>query len=266
MHPVPIDFHFDVMCPWAYQTSLWIREVRDQGLVDVTWRFFSLEEVNREDGKKHPWERDWSYGWGMLRVAAELRRQDGGITGGGNDLVDRYYAVAGSWLHEQARKPHSPDAARAVLAEIGADPALVDAALADPTTTDEVRVDHDAVLAKGAFGVPTLVFPSGQAVYGPVVVPAPTGADAAASVGPGAGLGPVPPPVRDQAAQVPAGPGPHRGGVHPVPPGPGLAVRGEPGALIGRSPKRSRTAVRPRVHPMRTTRPTFPDAPPHRCG
>jgi 2-hydroxychromene-2-carboxylate isomerase len=180
MDPVPIDFHFDVMCPWAYQTSLWIREVRDRGLVDVTWRFFSLEEVNREDGKKHPWERDWSYGWGMLRVAAELRRQDGGITGGGNDLVDRYYAVAGSWLHEQARKPHSPDAARAVLAEIGADPALVDAALADPTTTDEVRADHDAVLAKGAFGVPTLVFPSGQAVYGPVVVPAPTGADAAA--------------------------------------------------------------------------------------
>lgn len=180
MDPVPIDFHFDVMCPWAYQTSLWVREVRDQGLVDVTWRFFSLEEVNREDGKKHPWERDWSYGWGMLRVAAELRRQDGGITGGGNDLVDRYYAVAGSWLHEQARKPHSPEAARAVLAEIGADPALVDAALADPTTTDEVRADHDAVLAKGAFGVPTLVFPSGQAVYGPVVVPAPTGADAAA--------------------------------------------------------------------------------------
>jgi len=173
--PWSIRFHFDVMCPWAYQTSKWVREVRDRGLVEVEWRFFSLEEINREEGKKHPWERAWSYGWGMLRVAAMLRRQ-----AGGNDLVDRYYATAGSWLHEQGRKPHSPDAARAVLGEVGADPALVDAALADPTTTDDVRADHDAVRALGAFGVPTLVFPSGQAFYGPVVVPAPTGDDAVA--------------------------------------------------------------------------------------
>jgi hypothetical protein len=163
------------MCPYAYQTALWVREVRDRGLVEVEWRFFSLEEVNRVEGKKHPWERDWSYGWGMLRVAAGLRRQEGG-----NDLVDRYYATAGRWLHEQGRKPHSPDAAREVLVEIGVDPALVDEALADPTTTDEVRADHDAVLALGGFGVPTLVFPSGRALYGPVVVPAPTGDDAVA--------------------------------------------------------------------------------------
>lgn len=173
--PVPIEFHFDVMCPWAYQTSKWVRDVRDQGLVEVTWRFFSLEEVNRAEGKKHPWERDWSYGWGMLRVAARLRREPGG-----NDLVDRFYATAGRWLHEEARKPHSPEAARAVLVEIGSDPALVDEALADPTTTDEVRADHERVVALGGFGVPTLVFPSGQSLYGPVVVPAPTGDDAAA--------------------------------------------------------------------------------------
>jgi 2-hydroxychromene-2-carboxylate isomerase len=175
--PVPVDFHFDVMCPWAYQTSLWIRQVRDRGLVDVRWRFFSLEEVNRVDGKKHPWERDWSYGWGMLRVAAMLRRQSDPA---GNDLVDRYYAVAGSWLHEHGRKPHSPDAAREVLVEIGVDPGLVDEALADPTSSDEVRADHDAVLAMGGFGVPTIVFPSGRPIYGPVVVPAPTGDDAMA--------------------------------------------------------------------------------------
>ena len=178
--PVAIAFHLDVMCPWAYQTSLWIREVRDRGLVDVRWRFFSLEEVNREEGRKHPWEREWSYGWGMLRVAARLRRLDGGPDAGGNDLVDRYYATAGRWLHEEGRKPHSPDAAREVLTEIGLDPGLVDEALADPTTTDEVRADHEAVLALGAFGVPTLVFPSGRPVYGPVVVPAPTGDEAVA--------------------------------------------------------------------------------------
>ena len=42
-----VDFHFDVMCPYAYQTSKWIRHVRSQNGIEINWRFFSLEEVNR---------------------------------------------------------------------------------------------------------------------------------------------------------------------------------------------------------------------------
>ena len=52
-----VDFHFDVMCPWAYQTSLWIRSVREETGLKINWKFFSLEEVNRREGKKHPWEQ-----------------------------------------------------------------------------------------------------------------------------------------------------------------------------------------------------------------
>ena len=173
--PVPIECFFDIMCPFAYQTSLWLRDVRDQGLVDVTWRFASLEEFNREPHQKHPWERPWSFGFGMLRVAARLRREDDG-----NELVERYYAAAGRWLHEEGRKPHSPEASREILAELGLDPGLVTGAIDDPTTIDEVRADHDRLVAGGGFGVPTLVFPSGRAWFGPVVVPAPQGAEAAA--------------------------------------------------------------------------------------
>ncbi|BCI52230.1 hypothetical protein NIIDNTM18_15080 [Mycolicibacterium litorale] len=58
-----VDFHFDVMCPFAYQTSRWVRSVRDETGLQVNWRFFSLEEINRQEGKKHPWEWEWSYGW-----------------------------------------------------------------------------------------------------------------------------------------------------------------------------------------------------------
>ena len=71
--PESVDFHFDVMCPYAYQTSRWIREVRDLTGLQVNWRFFSLEEINRVDGKKHPWEREWSYGWSMMWIGALLR-------------------------------------------------------------------------------------------------------------------------------------------------------------------------------------------------
>ena len=87
------------MCPWAYQASLWIRDVRDQLGLDVRWRFFSLEEINRAEGKKHPWEREWSYGWSMMRVGALLRRLD-------PVLLDRWYLAAGTALHFDGRKPH----------------------------------------------------------------------------------------------------------------------------------------------------------------
>jgi len=168
-----VDFHFDVMCPWAYQASLWMRDVRDQLSLQVGWRFFSLEEINRVEGKKHPWEREWSYGWSMLRIAALLKRRD-------EKLVDAWYERAGRALHEEGRQPHRPEVAAELLAEIGIDPAVVDEAIADPTTHDDVRADHDRVVAAGGFGVPTIFFPDGQCLYGPVVVDPPHGEEALA--------------------------------------------------------------------------------------
>ncbi len=168
-----IGFHFDVMCPWAFQTSLWIRDVRRQTGLQIDWRFFSLEEINREDGKKHPWEREWSYGWGMLRVAALLRRTS-------MDDCDRFYEVAGRALHLEGRKPHRPEVAAELLESIGLDPEIVQRAIDDPTTHDDVKKDHEAVVAHGGFGVPTLVFPDGSHLYGPVITPAVYGDDALA--------------------------------------------------------------------------------------
>ena len=165
-----VDFHFDPMCPFAYQTSLWIRDVRDQTGLDVTWRFFSLEEVNRVEGKKHPWERAWSYGWSLMGIGALLRRRDPA-------LLDRWYAVIGHELHTLGGKPHDPEVARRLLTDIGVDAALLDQALDDPSTHDDVRADHQRVLDAGGYGVPTL-FLDGQCLFGPVLVDPPTGADA----------------------------------------------------------------------------------------
>ena len=175
-HPAPptsLAFHFDVICPWAYQTSLWMREVRDRLGIEVDWRFFSLEEVNRVDGKKHPWEREWSYGWSMMRIGALLKREDPALN-------DAWYLRSGTALHVEGRQPHRPEVARDLLAEMGRDPGIVDDALADETTHDDVRRDHEAVLALGGWGVPTLVFPGSatdeaRKLFGPVLIEPPTG-------------------------------------------------------------------------------------------
>ena len=166
--PASVDFHFDIMCPWAYQTSLWIRNVRQEIGLDIQWRFFSLEEINRGEGKKHPWEREWSYGWSMMRIGALLRRQD-------MALLDDWYAAAGEALHVQGRKPHRPEVAEEILTEMGLDPGTVRAAIDDPTTGDEVLAEHERVVATGGFGVPTLLFGDGQALFGPVLVDPPEG-------------------------------------------------------------------------------------------
>ncbi len=166
--PSSVDFHFDPLCPYAYQTSLWIRTVRDLTGLVINWRFFSLEEVNRAEGKKHPWEREWSYGWSMMRIGALLRRE-------GMERLDDWYAAAGRALHAEGDKPHHPEVARQILARMGLDPGLVDAAIADPTTGDEVHADHLRVVKAGGFGVPTLFFPDGQCIFGPVLIHPPAG-------------------------------------------------------------------------------------------
>lgn len=167
-----IEFFFDPMCPFAYQTSTWIRDVRRRRPLDITWRFFSLEEINRPDGKRHPWERPIAYGWTPMRVGAWLRRGD-------MDLCDRWYAVCGKALHEDGRRFYDPDVARSLLETIGASPDTWDHALADPTTHDDVLADHrHAVDVHGGFGVPIVVMPGGRPLFGPVVVPAPLGAEA----------------------------------------------------------------------------------------
>ena len=167
-----VDFHFDPMCPFAYQTSLWIRDVREQLGITVNWRLFSLEEINRAEGKKHPWEREWSFGWSLMRIGALLRRTD-------MASLDHWYAAIGHELHTLGGKPHDPVVARRLLREIGLDETTFDAALDDPTTHDDIRADHQRVVDAGGYGVPTL-FLSGtadgtQCLFGPVLVDPPTG-------------------------------------------------------------------------------------------
>ena len=181
-----VEFFFDPMCPWAYQTSLWIREVRRLTGLTIEWRFASLEEFNRPEGKRHPWEREIGYGWTPLRVAALLRR-------GSMDACDAWYLACGRALHEEGRRPHEVDVARELLASIGEPESVWDEALADTTTHDDVRADHERAASQYAgFGVPIIVFPpagdldtsisgtEGRAVFGPVVAPAPMGDEALA--------------------------------------------------------------------------------------
>ena len=144
--------------------------MREETGLTINWKFFSLEEVNRREGKKHPWEREWSYGWSMMRIGAYLRRTS-------MDDLDRWYERAGRALHVDGHNPHEPDVARHLLEEIGLDPSIVESAIADESTHDEVRADHERVINSGGYGVPTLYI-HGHCLFGPVLLDPPSGAAA----------------------------------------------------------------------------------------
>ena len=103
-----------------------------------------------------------------MRIGVILRRLD-------MDLLDQWYAVAGKALHVDGHRPHTPEVAKHLLEQIGADPEIVEESIADPTTHDEIKAEHDRVVETGGFGVPTLFFPDGQAFFGPVLLDPPMG-------------------------------------------------------------------------------------------
>ena len=38
-----IRLWIDPACPWAWQTALWLRDLRDRGVLSLEWKLFSLE-------------------------------------------------------------------------------------------------------------------------------------------------------------------------------------------------------------------------------
>lgn len=163
-----VRFHFDPACPWAWQSALWIWEVESVRDVEVEWRLFSLRMINAVDDDARARER----GSVELRTLTLARRS------GGNDGVARLYRALGERTHDASQKP-SPGILRAALAAAGLPESLAADAQDDESTSEEVRADHERAVAEvGAFGVPTIVLPSGKGIFGPVVARAPRGESA----------------------------------------------------------------------------------------
>jgi 2-hydroxychromene-2-carboxylate isomerase len=168
---IKIHFHFDPLCPLAWRTALWIREVRQVRPVTVIWRFFSLEIVNRKEGTQPDYV---SGGWAGLRTLALVRKREG------NNGVERAYLALGAAQHGRRQSIRDADGVRATLQQAGLNAGLVDEALADESTIQEVQADHmEAVERYRAFGVPTIAL-EGSTVgfYGPIIIEVPRGEQA----------------------------------------------------------------------------------------
>lgn len=184
--PYDIEFFFDPGCPFAWQTSVWMRRVAQRRGVRVGWRFISLQFAN--EGREMPpalaqsQVRSHRY----LRICAAARQRYGNETVGAlyRGWGERFWYVKGEGdfaarLEEGARHADPVEILRSL--ELPSD--LLDAA--DDTSWDAViRAETDEAFRRTGpdVGTPIITYdpPDGSSLFGPVLSDVPDGDEAVA--------------------------------------------------------------------------------------
>ena len=168
-----LEFWFDPTCPFTWRTSRWARDLEQAGLATVEWKVMSLGILN--EGREIPEQ----YREGMVRGARFLRALTAAGEQGGSDAVGRLYDALGTRLHEEGEGLADDVLVRSVE-EAGLDGSVADAA-EDEARDAAVRASHEEGQRRVGTesGSPITAYDGGSAFFGPVVVPAPTGDDAA---------------------------------------------------------------------------------------
>jgi hypothetical protein len=98
MSDTDICFYFDPVCPFAWMTSKWVRQVTAQRDYTVDWRFISLRMINAAvDYDSHfppGYEAGHTAGLKLLRVAAKVRADYG------RDKVGPLYQAIGTQVFD----------------------------------------------------------------------------------------------------------------------------------------------------------------------
>lgn len=165
------EFWFDPMCPFAWITSRWIKEVEEVRDVEVTWRIMSLGYLNQDKDLSEEYRAMLEGAWGPVRICMAVEQQYGQA-----ELFALYTAM-GTRLHQQQMDRDKATMAEA-LAEAVLPAELVEAF--DDTSYDEaiIRSHHDGMDQVGdEVGTPTIAI-DGVAFFGPVMTRIPRGEEA----------------------------------------------------------------------------------------
>lgn len=179
----PVEMFFDPTCPWAWMTSRWLQEATELRDLDVTWSLMSLAALNEGRDLPEDYATAMDHAWGPARVISAA------VAAHGQEVSKPLYDAMGERFHPGGRGnvEEGPAVIAESLAEVGLPAELAEVAFPEGVGTvpeDEITADlrtrqqRVVDLVGGEVGTPVIAL-EGTAFFGPVVTPAPTGAEAA---------------------------------------------------------------------------------------
>jgi 2-hydroxychromene-2-carboxylate isomerase len=172
-----VKFYFDPRCPWCFQSNRWVRRLEELGEIELSWGLYCLEVSNLAEGADPLPLGESARSATALRVAALMAREEGSTL-----PIGRFYKALGKRIWEAPMPAQDRDlAVRESAEEAGSDRGVLDRAMADPSTWDEVLRQHYALVQdKGCVGVPAVVLDGGDGpgIFGPVLALVPNDEDA----------------------------------------------------------------------------------------
>jgi len=165
------DFWFDPLCPFAWITSRWIKEVEQVREIEVTWHVMSLAYLNKDRDLPDEYRELLAPAWGPVRVLIAAEQAHG------KEVLLPLYEAMGTRIHHDERKISRELIAEAV-AEVGLDASLVDRMDDDSLDAAVAESHHRGMDQVGDdVGTPTIAI-EGAAFFGPVLSKIPRGEEA----------------------------------------------------------------------------------------
>ncbi len=181
-----VEFFWDPICPFAWQTSNWLRRVADLRGLTVEWRLITLSILNEERDYDAEFPEGYQEGHDkgrrMLRVAASVRASEGPAA------LERFYEALGRSIWHVVpesgadfRQHVATDEHLAGVLEAAGFDASHLVASTDRSWDEVLRAETQEAIGRTGpeVGTPILTFgpPDGPSIFGPVISAVPETAE-----------------------------------------------------------------------------------------
>lgn len=159
---IQFEVFYDYLCPFVYRASVLLHNVglSEPSRLKVTWRYFSLTQVNSKNDGWTVWNAlaSETVKGRLAFKAAEAARRQG--------RFDDFHMPLLEARHRDRLDLDQPEVVERVAVDSGLDLDRFRKDVADPRILDSLARDHDqGVHEYGVFGTPTFVFAEGASAY-----------------------------------------------------------------------------------------------------